>query len=216
MTLMKFKILGVYTGKISKLPNDFVSAITKESRDVIKVSKDWIEGNEINNLVHHGGDMRVIHHYSMANYNYLKRKFPNIGERFLPGSYGENIVTEELTERDLNIGDIYQLGTAKVQLTVSRRPCVTINHAYSDNRVQREIVQSGRAGWYYRVLEEGEIRPGDYLEFLERPFPDLPLYKLHIQGYGEDRFADKEYLKRCLDTGLMDKGWKPKIEAALN
>jgi MOSC domain-containing protein YiiM len=213
--VMRFKILGTFTGQISKLSNNVESAITKSSQAILKINKDSIEHDDVANKIHHGGDKRVIHHYSHKNYNYLKEKFPEIADRFVPGSFGENIITEELTETDLNIGDIYMLGTAKIQLTVSRRPCATINYAYNDNRILKEVMESGRCGWFYRVLEEGEVKAGDELIFLERPFPNLPLSKLHEQGYGADRFSDIEFLKRCLDTGLMDKGWLPKIKAAL-
>lgn len=212
---MKFKILGVFTGKIAKLSNNFESAITKSPTALLTLTKTRIAQDEIANQHYHGGDMRVVHHYSHKNYNYLKKKFPQISERFIPGSFGENIITEELTESELNIGDIYRLGTAKVQLTVCRRPCATINYAYNDDRILKEIIATGRTGWFYRVLEEGEVKVGDDLIFLERPFPNLPLSKLHEQGYGLNRFGDTEFLEKCLKTGLMDKGWKPKIESTL-
>ncbi len=212
---MTIKIIDVFTGKVTKLFNNVESAITKLPQAKIIIRKDLIEHDEVANIVHHGGEMRVIHHYSLKNYNHLKKKFPDIADRFVPGSFGENIVTEELSESELNIGDIYKLGSAKVQLTVCRRPCATINYGYKDDRILKEVMDTGRTGWFYRVLAEGEVKAGDDLVFLERPFPDMPLSKLHDQGYGKDRFADFEFLEKCLKTGLMDKGWKPKIEAAL-
>jgi MOSC domain-containing protein YiiM len=212
---MKYKILGVFTGQIAKLSNNTESAITKLPRTTLSIKKESIDHDEVANKKYHGGDMRVIHHYSHKNYNYLKDKFPEISDRFIPGSFGENIITEELTETELNIGDIYMLGTAKVQLTVCRRPCATINYAYNDDRILKEVINSGRTGWFYRVLQEGEVNTGDYLVLLEKPYPNMPLSKLHEQGYGADRFFDLEFLEKCLKTGLMDKGWKPKIESTL-
>lgn len=211
----KYKIIGVFTGQIKLLSNNTPSSIVRHPVEKLIIKKHGIVNDEIADTKHHGGDMRVIHQYSNVNYNYLKAKFPDMGNRFRPGSFGENILTEELSEDELNIGDIYQLGSAKVQLTVSRRPCATINYAYEDSRILKEVMQTGRTGWFYRVLEEGEVRSGDSLEFLERPFPDMPVSKLYSQGYGKNRFNDKEFLKRCLATGLMDKGWLPKIEEAL-
>lgn len=208
MNMKKFRILGVFTGKVTKHSDSFESAIKKLPRDVLVIQKHSIVHDEVANLKYHGGDMRVIHHYSLKNYQALKDKFPEISDRFTPGSFGENILTEELTESELNIGDIYSLGTAKVQLTVSRRPCATINQTYQDNRILKEVMHTGRTGWFYRVLEEGQVKPGDYLEFLERPYPDMPILKLND-------LSNLEYLQKCLDTGLMDKGWKPKILKAL-
>ncbi len=213
--MSKYKILGTFTGKTKTLPNNVESSIIKQPTNILIIKKDSIDQDEVTNKKHHGGDMRVVHQFSMKNYKYLKEKFPDISQRFIPGSFGENILTEELTESELNIGDIYTLGTAKVQLTVCRRPCATINYAYNDDRILKEVISSGRAGWFYRILEEGEVKVGDYLELVESPFPHLSLSKLHDQGYGEHRFSDREFLRRCIDTGLMDKGWTPKIEAAL-
>lgn len=212
---MKYKILGVFKGQKATLSNGMESAIVKHPADVLIIKKSSLPGDEVVDQKHHGGDMRVIHHYSQKNYNHLKSKFPEIQDRFVPGSFGENIFTEELTESELNIGDIYQLGSAKVQLTVARRPCATINYAYNDNRILKEVMTTGRTGWFYRVLEEGEVKPGDYLSFLERPFPNLPVARLYEQGYGKNRFSDLEFLQRCFQTGLMDKGWKPKLVEAL-
>ena len=212
---MKFKILNVFTGKVAKLANNKESAIIKHPAKVITLSKKSIDEDTNADKRYHGGEMRVVHHFSQKHYDYLKERFPDIAEKFVPGSFGENIITKELTEDELNIGDIYQLGTAKVQLTVCRRPCSTINYGYDDNRILKEIMATGRTGWFYRVLEEGVVKAGDELVFLERPFPNLQLSKLHDQGYGKKRFSDLDFLERCYQTGLMDKDWKPRIKKVL-
>ena len=213
--MQKHKIIGIFAGKTSTLSNNFETAAIKHPQDILHIRMNSIDHDEVHNQKYHGGDMRVIHQYSLKNYSYLKEKFPDIAHKFIPGSFGENICTEEMTESELNIGDIYSLGTAKIQLTVSRRPCATINYAYEDDRILKEVMKTGHTGWFYRVLQEGELRVGDFLELLERPFPELPVQKLYEQGYGSERFKDLPFLKRCLDTGLLDKGWKPKVEQAL-
>lgn len=212
----KYKILGVFTGKRKILSGGMESAIHKTPVETLVIKKNSLPQDDIVDLKHHGGDMRVVHHYSQKNYDHLKKTFPEIADRFIHGSFGENIVTEELTEEDLYIGDIYKLGSAKVQLTVLRRPCATLNQGYDHKGILKEVMQSGHVGWFYRVLEEGEVKAGDYLEFLERPYPDLKAIDLYWQGYGKEKFKDLSFLKECLDTGLMDKGWKPKLEKALN
>lgn len=210
-----YKILGTFTGKPAKLANGLESAIIKHEASVLIIKKNVIQHDQVANKFH-GGDMRVVHHYSLKNYESLKRAFPGIAERFVPGSFGENILTEELSENDLNIGDIYSLGSAKIQLTVSRRPCATINFAYQDDRILNEVIKSGHTGWFYRVIEEGEVRVGNHLKLLESPFHGLSVAKLHNQGYGKNKFSDLPFIRRCLDTGLMDPGWRAALESALN
>lgn len=217
MSNKKFKVLGLFTGKAQTLKNGQVSAIRKVPVEKIQITKERILDDEIVDMKHHGGDMRVIHHYSEHNYSHLKKIFPEIKERFIPGSFGENLYTEELTEKDLCIGDTYKLGTAKIQITVARRPCATINNSYEDSRILKEVMETGHVGWFYRVIQEGEVKVGDDLEFLERPYPELKISLLYNQGYrAVPKFSDLDFLQKCLDTGLLDKGWKPKAEKAVS
>ena len=215
MSLNSYTVKGVFVGKAKILPNGQESGIHKQPIETLHVYPDRIDHDEVVDQKYHGGNMRVIHHYSEKNYAHLKQKFPEIADRFIPGSFGENLYTEELTEADLCIGDIFTLGTAKVQLTVPRRPCATINQGYEDNRVLKEVMNSGHVGWFYCVLEAGEVKVGDKLIHIERPFPELKVTELFAEGYGAPKFKRTEFLQKCWDTGLMDKGWKPKLEKAL-
>ena len=211
--MQKYKVLGLFTGKAQTLPNGQISAIKKQPIVELEISLTSLPQDEVVDQKYHGGDMRVIHHYSEKNYEHLKQKFSDIKERFIPGSFGENLYTEELNESELCIGDIFSLGTAKIQVTVPRRPCATINQSYEDKRVLKEVIDSGHAGWFYRVLSPGSVKVGDELIHLERPHPDLKLDLLFEQGYGKGaKFSNKDFLRRCFETGLLDKGWKPKVE----
>ena len=214
--MSRYKVLGLFTGKAQTLPNGQVSAIKKNLVQELKIETHKLPQDEVVDQKYHGGDMRVIHHYSEVNYTHLKKTFPEIADRFIPGSFGENLYTNELTESELCIGDIFSLGEAKVQLTVPRRPCATINQSYEDNRVLKEVMSSGHVGWFYRVLGPGVVKVGEKLVLLERPNPSLQISKLHEQGYAKGpKFYNKEFLKACYETGLMDKGWKPKLEKVL-
>ena len=211
---MKIKILFVLKGKVKKL-NEFKTGIRNHEVDELELKLTEIPGDEVHNMKYHGGDHRVVHQYAEEHYLHLKEKFPDISERFTPGSYGENILTEGMTEKDLCIGDIFSMGSAKVQLTASREPCATINRSYEDSRVLKEVIKTNRTGWFYRVLKPGVVKAGDFLELLERPYPDLPLERLFAEGFGKKEDRDLTFLKACLDTGLMDKGWTPVLESLL-
>lgn len=208
----QIQVKALFLGEATILPNGQESAIRKKNVSQINFNKHTIAGDNIVDLKHHGGDMRVIHHYSEKNYHHLKKCFPEIQDRFHPGSFGENLYTTELSEKDLCIGDIFDVGNCKIQVTVPRRPCATINATYEYNKVLKEVISSGHVGWFYRVLKEGTIKEGDQLKHVERPFPKLKLDLLFEQGYGEERFKNIYFLKECLNTGLMDKGWKSKLE----
>jgi len=209
----KYIVLGLFLGKAETLINGQISAIRKKSVQSIDIRETHIINDEVVDQKFHGGDMRVIHHYSKINYDHLKTTFPDISNRFIPGSFGENLYTEELTEKDLFVGDTFQIGDVIMQVTVPRRPCATINNGYEDNRILKEVINSGHVGWFYKVIKEGIIHVGDEMILIDRPYPNLNLYKLFEQGYSAPRFSDLPFLKECLDTNLMDKGWMPKLSA---
>ena len=75
----------------------------------------------------------------------------------------------ELCETKVCIGDIYQIGPVKLQVTKSRIPCWKIARRWGIPDLTKRVSQTGRTGWYCRVLEEGEIKAGMPVEFLERP-----------------------------------------------
>lgn len=212
---MKIKVQALSTGKVKPLGNEFLTGIRKSTVEELVVHKDRVDGDEVRNLKYHGGDLRVLHHYSEAHYKHFKEKFPEIADRFIPGSFGENIYTNELTESDLCVGDVFRLGTTRIQVTASRRPCATINLSYEDPRILKEVVQSHRTGWFYRIVDAGIVHVGDYLELIERPYPELKLDRLFTEGYFQKSERDFGFLRSCLETGLMEKGWKPAIEKLL-
>lgn len=206
------KIAGLFLGESKILSNRQESAIHKKSVNQIICQKNLILNDLVVDQKHHGGEMRAIHHYTEINYSALKQKFPELANRFIPGSFGENLYTKELTENDLCIGDIFSIGNCEIQLTVPRRPCATLNIGYNDSRILKEIISTGHVGWFYRVLIEGTIKLNDDMILKERKYPHLKIHSLFEQGYGKNKFQNKEFLKACLNTGLMDKGWEPKLK----
>jgi MOSC domain-containing protein YiiM len=210
-----FCIKGLFTGRVAALSNGKMSAIKKYPTDFITIKFGGIDCDQNANTLHHGGEMRAVHHYSSKNYDSLKETFPELRRRLTPGSFGENILTDELDESELFVGDIFDLGEAQLQLTVPRRPCATLNYTYEDPRILEAVILTGRVGWFYKVLREGKVSVKDELILARRPYPQLNILKLHRQGYSEDKFSDLDFLKRCLMTGLMDKGWQLKIGTAL-
>ncbi|OUR96806.1 hypothetical protein A9Q84_10725 [Halobacteriovorax marinus] len=210
--MKKYKIIGLFVGTPKELgPKKYITSIDKLAVTTSLVIKnESIEGDQVANLKYHGGPDRVIHHYSLEQYEYLKSAFPKYRELFRPGSYGENITTEKLTEKDLCIGDIFKLGTAKIQITEGRKPCGTIDLKYGFKGVLKEIVNSGRYGWFYKVLQVGHVNIEDSLEFIERPYPNLNLEKV-IHELFQNKDKDLIYLKEVSACPALSTRWKERI-----
>jgi MOSC domain-containing protein YiiM len=84
------------------------------------------------------------------------------------GMFGENLSVEGLQEADTNIGDVFQIGQAKVQVTQPRQPCFKLEFRFHDATIVQKFVDSGYSGVYVRVLEKGWVKTGDSMTILEK------------------------------------------------
>ena len=82
------------------------------------------------------------------------------------------------TETDLCVGDVHPIGSALLQVCQPRQPWLQFALYFRDKRMPRAMVRSGRAGWYYRVLEPGDVGAGDEIELVDRPQPEFPFARL--------------------------------------
>jgi MOSC domain-containing protein YiiM len=132
---------------------------------------------------HHGGPEKALHHYAYDHYPAWRAELAEISTQAgpvlsAPGAFGENLSTTGLTEADVCIGDRFRLGAALVEVSQARQPCWKLNHRFGHAGMSRAVQQSLRTGWYYRVLEEGELRAGDALTLASRPYPAWSLARL--------------------------------------
>lgn len=137
-----------------------------------------ILGDQQGDLRVHGGPDKAIHHYPADHY---ARWRDDIGAHPLldaPGAFGENISTHSMAEDAICLGDRFRLGTALVEVSQSRQPCWKLSDRFAVSDMARRVQDSGRTGWYYRVLEEGEVQAGDRMTLEARPHPAWPLARL--------------------------------------
>jgi len=163
-------IRSINRGTAAPFRDDEPSAIAKvPAHGPVAVTALGLAGDEQADRVHHGGMDMAIHHYPRDHYPAWEAF---IGPHPLlagEGAFGENVSCLGLDEHSAAIGDRYRLGTALVEISQGRKPCWKLSHRFDDKRVTAEVVRSGRAGWYYRVLEPGTVAAGDRLELVERP-----------------------------------------------
>lgn len=127
---------------------------------------------------HHGGTEKALHHYPFEHYGAWAGE---IGDNPLlrsPGAFGENLSTTGWTEANACVGDIVRFGSALLQVSQGRQPCWKLNRRFARADMALLVQTSGRAGWYYRVLEAGAAETGDALQLIERPCPDWTLERL--------------------------------------
>lgn len=145
----------LFTTGIMKLPVD----------GALRLSALGFEGDGVGDLKHHGGPDKAVCVYGVEQAAYWARE---LGRDLGPAPFGENLSVTGMSEAEVCIGDTFRLGSATVQASQPRQPCKTLAARHGIADFVKRVVDSGRTGFYLRVLVEGEVRAGDALELAER------------------------------------------------
>lgn len=168
----------VRVGEVRPLePEGQPSAITKH--DVggpIPVTTLGLGGDHQGDHRVHGGPEKALHYFSLEGYEKFAAALPNV--RIEPGMLGENFHGRGATEKTVCVGDIYRIGTALAQVSQPRSPCWKVDNLLGHIGANLTLAELRCQGWYFRVLEEGEVSPGDRMTLTERPAPEAPLDRL--------------------------------------
>ncbi|MDK3023104.1 MOSC domain-containing protein [Cupriavidus taiwanensis] len=206
-------IAAVLTGAVRPFgPRGVPSGIAKTAtRARTRVTPTGLEGDGQGDPRHHGGPEKALHHYAFDHYPAWRQTLqehgaPGDGVLDTPGAFGENLSTTGLTEADVCIGDRFRLGTALVEVSQARQPCWKLNHRFGYAGMSRAVQQSLRTGWYYRVLESGDVAAGDMLELAARPCPGWSLQRL-LQVLYVDRL-DYAALEEMAALAPLAESWR--------
>lgn len=172
-------LFEIRVGSIGEIGHSGIrSAIDKRPQDgPVRIELTGLVGDE-HATRSHGGPEKAVLHYDSGHYAAWQAEFPQIAAAFRPGAFGENFTGSGLTEATVCVGDILRVGSALLQVSESRQPCFKLNHQFGDLAIARRSQESGRTGWFYRVLEPGEVTAGDSIAVVDRPLPDWPIARL--------------------------------------
>lgn len=178
--MSQHRIDHIFIGGLQPLPPEGqISGIVKAPvAGPVALSLQGLAGDRHGDPRYHGGAEKALHHYPADHYPSLAEWLPSLRDRLMPGALGENLSTTGWTEDQVCVGDVFRIGSCRVQVSQPRQPCWKINCLLGEAQLSRHIADSGRTGWYYRVLEGGVVAPGDAFELLERPAPGVTLARL--------------------------------------
>ncbi|KAI1771019.1 PK beta-barrel-protein domain-containing protein-like protein [Hypoxylon cercidicola] len=180
----KDTIRSLRTGKVRPFGGvkGLTSAINKQPRQgKVRLTIGGFAGDE-RQYIHHRSPDNAVHQYDPRHYDKWKADLPDREHKFKVGAFGENISTEHLSEDNLCVGDKFRLGPdAIIQVSMPRQPCYKLNHRFEHKKMSSLIQSNGRTGWYYRVIQGGDIQVGDQMELIERIHPHWSLSRVqHI------------------------------------
>jgi ferredoxin-NADP reductase/MOSC domain-containing protein YiiM len=170
-----------------------------------------LAGDGQGDLAGHGGEQRAVFVYQIESHRYWEEKLGRTG--FVPGQFGENFTVEALPDDAVCIGDRYRIGTALFQVTQPRVTCYRVGIRMSEPRMPALLTASGRPGFYFRVLEEGEVGAGDAIVKVSDGPERMTVAEVNALLYSPDHPRDR--LERALRIGALSPGWRWSFERLL-
>lgn len=167
------QLISLQIGKIRTIKDDTVKggewktgSYKEPVSNIRDVSFTGIEGDEVSDLVHHGGIDKAVFANSYENYQEWAKYLEVESLEF--GALAENLTLSNIKEENVHIGDIHKIGTTVFEVSQPREPCWKISKKHNNKTFTKHIYDTCRTGWYYRVLEEGQIKKDDEVELLKR------------------------------------------------
>lgn len=209
-------VRSVHVGRVAPLgPQNTPSGFIKSpAAGIVAVHELGLAGDEQADRGVHGGRDKAVYGYAALHYEAWRRDFPEHAGAFQPGAVGENLAIDGLTEADICVGDVHAIGTALLQVCQPRQPCFKFALRFGDDRLPSAMTINGRAGWYYRVLQTGQLSANDAVELHERPNPDFSFARL-VEVINH-RNATAEELARLATMAGLATQWRVRIRKALD
>jgi MOSC domain-containing protein YiiM len=168
--------------------------------------------DEVADRENHGGPEKAIFTYPVNHYEFWKKELEldSIGI----GAMGENLAVHDLDEDSVYIGDIYQFGDSVIQVSQPRRPCWKPARRFQMIDFALRIQNTGRTGWYFRVLKEGYVQGGIELSLVERPYPEWSIAKCNEVMYVKK--DDLKLAKELASCKFLALSWKQTLMKRLS
>lgn len=177
----------------------------------VAATKLGLEGDGQADRNNHGGADKAIYIYSIENYRYWEQ---TLSRSQLPyGQFGENLTVEGMADEQINIGDIFAIGTVRAQVTQPRVPCFKLGIKMEMTKFPKMFINSGRVGFYLRVLKEGVINPHDPVTVVEEDAAKLSIQEAMLALLKGPR--RQAVIKKALGIDALSKAWRDDLEKRL-
>ena len=171
------------------------TGIYKEPTNMpIFLGKEDVANDTVIDRKHHGGEFKACYLFGADYYEDWKKKYPELDWNW--GMFGENLTVEGLEENQLQIGAVYNLGEAVVQITEPRQPCYKLGIKFGTQKVIVEFLEYGHPGTYVRILQEGNVAKGDTLK-LQKAGPNA-LNVAQFNTLVNQKIKDKELVSLAI------------------
>jgi ferredoxin-NADP reductase/MOSC domain-containing protein YiiM len=176
-----------------------------------RVGRLNLDGDGQGDLGGHGGEQRAAFVYQIESYRYWQEKLKRTD--FVHGQFGENFTVEGLPDDAVCIGDRYQIGGVLLEVTQPRVTCYRVGIRMNEPRMPALLTSSGRPGFYFRVLQEGEVGAGDEIVKVGEANERMTVAEINALLYSPNHARDR--LELALRIEALSPGWRSSFEALL-
>ncbi len=170
-----------------------------------------IDGDRQGDLVGHGGEHRAVFVYQIDSYHYWERQLGR--DDFTYGQFGENFTVDGLSDQEVCIGDRYRIGGALFEVTQPRVTCYRVGIRMNEPQMAALLVAHGRPGFYFRVVEGGEVEASDEIVQVVAGPEHMSVFEINALLYlpGHPR----SQLERALRIPALSEGWRASFQALI-
>jgi ferredoxin-NADP reductase/MOSC domain-containing protein YiiM len=213
---MSGRLLSVNVGMPKDVPWQGKTVFTGVFKSSVsgprQVRKLNVDGDGQGDLGGHGGEQRAVFVYQIDSYRYWENELGR--SDFVHGQFGENFTVDGLSDDEVCIGDRYRIGGALFEVTQPRVTCYRVGIRLNDPRIPALLVSHRRPGFYFRVLEEGEVQAGDEIVKVASGQEQMTVAEvdalLYLPGH------PRQGLLRALRIAALSPGWQASFRALLD
>ena len=165
----------------------------------IFLGKTHVQEDEISNKKVHGGTFKACYLFSAESYDHWGNLYPYVTWDF--GMLGENLTISGLNEAQINVGDIYKVGSALIQITQPREPCATLAAKIGSPKIIKQFIEHCKPGMYARVLETGFVTVGDALALVKKASSSISIRDFFTLLFEKEK--NQQHLKRLVNNDAI-------------
>ncbi|MFK4724097.1 ferredoxin-NADP reductase/MOSC domain-containing protein YiiM [Bradyrhizobium niftali] len=170
-----------------------------------------IDGDGQGDTAGHGGEQRAVFVYQNESYRHWQEHLGR--SNLVHGQFGENFTVEGLADTNVCIGDRYRIGSALFEVTQPRVTCYRLGIRMDEPDMPALLVRHGRPGFYFRVIEEGDVEAGDEITQVASGAESMSVFEINALLYLPPHPHDR--LERALRIPALSRGWNRSFAALL-
>ena len=208
--MTEVRLLSVNVGRPSFLGyhrgRPVISGIAKKpvTGDALALDHINLEGDGQADREVHGGVDKAVYAYPSEH---LAAWSVDLGEDLGPAAFGENLTVAGWLEEDVRIGDRWRWGDALLEVCQPRWPCYKLALYRGNGKVGPRLRETGRTGWYLRVLQPGRVPVAGPITVAERHPAGVTVRDVHEarrQGLSRDELDALLALEPLADEWKWD------------